>query len=454
VPKLSRFNHFQPWRDGYYLAYNAVTGALGLLTSENYATYQRLATKLSNGSGGPLDDQEQELLTQLQYGRFVIDSEHPEIESLKFGYRKARFDNSSLGLVIAPTMACNMACPYCFEGNKKGRMSPRAVESVIAFVEKQAGDLKDLRTTWYGGEPLLAMDIIEDLTASFRDLAEEYDFKYNCSGVISNGYLMDEAMTARLAALKVEQVQITVDGPARIHDKKRPLKNGKGSFDTIIHNIQHASTVLPIVVRVNLDKSYNPEIIEELLEELETAGLRNKVALYFGQLEPATTTCANISESCFEAKAFSQTEITYYRLLLDRGFDIHRLPQPITTFCFAQLMNSFLIDPDGDLYRCFNHAGDKTRSMGNVRQEIDYNRPAFSSLFDFDPFENSNCRRCEILPICMGGCPSRRADRQVPDEEACDSWKYNLKSMLELVALSRQQQARRLAEQARQETAS
>ena len=116
------------------------------------------------------------------------------------------------------------------------------------------------------------------------------------------------------------------------------------------------------------------------------------------------------------------------------------------------MTNSFLIDPDGDLYRCFNYAGDKSRAMGNVQQSVNYDHPEFSRLFAFDPFENASCRECDIMPLCMGSCPSRRIDRKVPDEEVCDSWKFNLEPMLELVALSRQQQARQRAARAAQET--
>jgi uncharacterized protein len=284
------------------------------------------------------------------------------------------------------------------------------------------------------------------------DLAEEYKFKYTCSGVISNGYLLDQKMTDRLAEMKVGQVQITIDGPARIHNQKRPLKNGKNSYETIISNIQYASTRVPVVVRINIDKSFTEDIIVEMLGELDAAGLKNKVAVYFGQIEPATTACANISESCYETKAYSESEISYYRLLLENGFFVQKLPEPIITFCFAQLTNSFLIDSDGDMYRCFNYAGDKTRSMGNIQQTVNYQNDAFHHLFAFDPFENIRCRACNILPICMGSCPSRRADRGVPEDEICDSWKYNLKPMLELVALSRQQQAQQTSNQIKEET--
>ena len=452
MPKLSQFNHFQPWRDGNYLAFNAATGAVGLMTPENYAVYQRLVEKLSGPGGDGLDDQEQELLGQLQYGQFVVDDDLAESDWLKFRYRKLRHDPTSMGLIVAPTMACNMACEYCFEANKRGKMKPRVAEALVGFVEKRAGGLSELQTTWYGGEPLLALDTITDLTESFIDLSQEYGFTYNCAGIISNGYLLDQRATDQLCKLKVGEVQLTLDGPARVHNRKRPLKNGGNSYDAIISNIQYAADKLPIVIRVNLDRSFDTDTIEELLGELDEAGLRNKVAVYFGQLEPATKTCANIADSCYESRAFSETELEYYRLLLKRGFPIQKLPHPVATFCFSQLSNSFLIDPDGDMYRCFNYAGDKSRSMGNIQQTVSYQHPEFNHLFAFDPFENDRCRSCNILPMCMGGCPSRRADREIPEEEFCDSWKFNLSPMLELVALSQmQRRAPRAADESVQE---
>ncbi len=450
--RVSQFNRFQPWQGGYYLAFNAATGAMAMMTSENFAAYQKIAEALADGRADLLGDSEKELLGQLQFGRFVFDSDVPEMDWLKFRSRKARFDTSTLALVIAPTMACNMACGYCFEGNKSGRMSPRVIESVLEFVEKRAPGLKELEISWYGGEPLLALDIMEDITESVLELAKEYSFKYFCAGVVTNGYLLTPETVDRLIKLQARNLQITIDGPRRIHNAKRPLKNGKESFDTIIANLAYAGEKIPTVVRVNLDKSFTPDVIAELLRELEAAGLRNKVGFYFGQLEPATSVCAGIADTCYESRAFSQSEVEYYRLLLDSGFMVQKLPSPMLTFCFAQHANTFLLDPDGDIYRCLNYAGDKTKSMGNIRQEIDYQHPEFQRLFSFDPFEEERCRSCEILPICMGGCPGRRADRALPIEEYCDSWKYNLQPMLELIAYSRQRMARAQQEQAKEET--
>ena len=452
MPSISRFNHMQRLHDGNYLAFNAATGAVGLMTSENFAVYEQLCGKLSNGRPMALTDEEQVLLGQLSYGGFVKDDGVSECEDLKFRYRDSRYETTSLGLVIAPTMACNMACEYCFESNKAGRMSAKVVEGLIGFVERRAPKLVDFQVTWYGGEPLLALDIIEDLTTAFVDLQKEHGFSYGAGGIMTNGYLLTRENVDRIKNLRVGEVQVTIDGPARIHNRKRPLKNGKDSFDIIMANLSYACTQFPIVIRINVDKSFTPGIINELLVELDAAGLKNRAGIYFGHLEPSTVACANIAESCYETKAYSQTELAYYRLLLDEGFTIEKLPQPILTYCLAQRRNSFLIDPDGDLYRCFNYVGDKSKVTGNVLQDVDYKSAEFLRLFNFDPFEQDSCRDCGILPLCMGGCPARRADRSIDESEFCDSWKYNLNPMLELIAQSRRQASAATTSRPTQET--
>lgn len=319
-------------------------------------------------------------------------------------------------------------------------MSAGVIESIISFVEKKAPGLKKLDVGWYGGEPLLAMDIIDDLTSSFIDLAEEYKLTYSAS-IISNGYLLNKENVDRLRKLKVTTAQITIDGPARFHNAKRPLKNGQPSFDAIVKNLAYASTQMGIGIRVNVDKSFDSEVIKELIIELENAGLKEQVGVYFGQLEPSTSVCSNISESCYEVADFSMVEIDYYRLLLEKGFRIDKLPSPAVTFCMAQNMLSFLVDPDGNLYRCFNHVGEKDKSMGNIRDEINYQHPNFMRLFRFEPYGDKTCSQCEILPVCAGGCPSRRTDRELSNDKMCESWRHNLQPMLEIIARSKQQQA-------------
>ncbi|MBN2227430.1 MAG: SPASM domain-containing protein [candidate division Zixibacteria bacterium] len=436
---LSRYNRFQPWQNGYHIAYNARSGAVALMTEENYRTYLAIGEKLSGRDTGELNASEQALLDQLAYGKFAFPTEYDELAAIKFTHQLNRFESSSLGLIVAPTMNCNMACTYCFEQNKRGSMPPEVIEALIEFVEKRAPGLRHVDINWYGGEPLLAMAAIEDITQSMLDLAAEHAFTYT-SSMISNGYLLTPDIVDRLVDAKVSMVQITLDGPRRVHDERRPLKNGRGSFDRIIENITYAVKKMAIGVRVNIDKQYNEALIAELLAELEAAGLQQRVGIYFGLLEPASEVCANIAENCYNANEFSEVEVQYYRQLLQHGFRILRLPSPVGVYCMAQIVNAFLVDPDGDIYRCFNHVGDKSKIMGNIRNPINYEDPNFRRLFAFDPFEDSMCRECSILPICMGGCPAKRVDRNLIGEELCETWRHNLHSMLDIIAASRQQQ--------------
>jgi uncharacterized protein len=437
--QVSNYNHFQYWRDGFYIAFNARTGAVALMTEDNYQTYRSLVGKIGcdNGSSS-FDSAEQELLKQLEHGRFINAEDCDEFTTLRFQHNLSRYDLTKLGLVIAPTLACNMACPYCYEGNKQGKMSRDTIEAIYKMVRAQSVNLNQLDVNWYGGEPLLAMDIIEEMSQVFLNLGQETRFVYT-SSVITNGYLLTNEVVDRLSNLQVEMCQITLDGPARIHDVKRPLKNGKPTFQTIVENLKYASMKIPIALRVNVDKNMGTAEIAELLAELRQAELQNRVAIGFGQLEPASSSCAAIADTCYETADFSHVEIDFYRLLLDNGFHVAKLPQPSTLFCMAHRVNSFLIDPGGYLYRCLNYVGDTERSMGNVRDDINFQSQNFISLFDTDPFDNENCRQCGILPICMGGCPSQRVDRHLTDEQMCNSWKHNLEPMLEIIVRSRQQ---------------
>jgi uncharacterized protein len=442
MSKPSRYNHFQPWQNGYRIAFNARTGAVALMTEDNYRAYIQLTEKLEvDGNGASLSVAESDLLKQLEYGSFMRPDNMDEFQRLKFIHGSARYDPRVLGLVIAPTMACNMACPYCFESNKTGKMKPDIVEAIIGLVDRQAKSLDKVDVDWYGGEPLLAMDVIEDLSQSLIDLGREKHFAY-VSSVITNGYLLSKDVVDKLRSLNVLVCQVTFDGPETLHNQRRPLKNGKDSFRTILENLKYAASKMMVSVRINVDKNLDRVLIGELLTELKGAGLQDQAAIYFGQLEASTITCAAIAESCYNTVEFSEVEIEFYRLLLDEGFRIQKLPSPSALYCMAQHINGFLVDPEGNLYRCWNHVGDAGKSMGNVKDPIDLQHPNFTRLFYFDPFDDERCKNCDILPLCMGGCPAQRADRGLAGDRICQSWRHNLTPMLEVIARSRQQQAK------------
>jgi len=193
------------------------------------------------------------------------------------------------------------------------------------------------------------------------------------------------------------------------------------SFETIIENLKYALNKLSISIRINVDENFTIDHLDELLDELTRGELRDKALIYFEFLEPVNSVCANIAETCHTTRDFSKVEVE----------------APMMMYCLAQSLSGFALDHEGDLYRCLNTVGNKSKSMGNIRDKLEYTHPNFLKYFRFNPFEDEICRECNILPLCLGGCPMKRADRGLTRDELCDSWKYNLPEMLEVIALSK-----------------
>jgi radical SAM protein with 4Fe4S-binding SPASM domain len=62
--------------------------------------------------------------------------------------------NRDFSIIILPTLNCNASCDYCFEDNRKGRMShecfERIMDAILAFMETRHIDT--LYLYWQGGE--------------------------------------------------------------------------------------------------------------------------------------------------------------------------------------------------------------------------------------------------------------------------------------------------------------
>lgn len=436
--KPSRFNHFISRPDGRFLAFNARSGGLAIMEADKYRLYQKLAEM--EGPVSPSDVETIDLMKDLRRGRFLIDDGEDELEQLELVNQMARFDSRSLSLTIAPTMDCNLDCRYCFEERNRDSMTADVADKVVEFVRKRVDTLALVRVCWYGGEPLFAAGRLFDLSRRIRAVCDDGNCRYTAT-MISNGYLLDRAMAERLKEQQVTDVQLTLDGPREVHDARRPLADGSGSWDVILDNIGQVVGLLRVNVRINVDQK-NTDRVAELLETLEHRGLRDKLAVYFGKLEASTSVCQNIAEDCLDNRAFSLAEIELFQQALGRGFAIGKLPRPSPAFCGAVKTSSFLVDPRGRLYKCWNEVGTPERSLGPIDQKIDILHPELYPWLTSSPFKKKQCRRCNILPLCMGGCPMGEQGNGQTSTDNCTTWKYNLDQMLELIAQSRMRMIR------------
>jgi uncharacterized protein len=314
-------------------------------------------------------------------------------------------------------------------------MDRRTEAALLAFAAHRMERADRVMVTWFGGEPTLCIKTIERLQSALTALAAERGVEMVTPSIVTNGYLLDARMASRLKALGVLDAQVTLDGPARIHDARRPLRNGGPTFDRIVRNLAEASALLRVVVRVNVDAG-NADAAGEVLQTLHAAGVLPRVQVYFAPVNPAAGACADMRGRCLASDAFAHQQVALYRQLMARGFARVDYPDPTAGgHCSADSDNGFVVAPNGLLFKCWEELSlDASASVGSVLhpepqafQEVNRDR-----WLAWDAFEKSECVSCGVLPLCSGGCPLAGMRLASSTRGDCCSWKHNLDEMLRL----------------------
>lgn len=162
----------------------------------------------------------EDVVEELRVKKVIV----PKEEKYTFYYDSlTRFLNDAYGsdvmsLIIAPTTHCNFNCQYCFEPKKHPKYISGDVEdAIISYLNNQI-HIKNLSLTWYGGEPLLMTDSIRRL---HDRILKETDKKIAYHEVITNGYLIDDKVISIFRDMKLNSIQITLDGTRDTHNRTR-----------------------------------------------------------------------------------------------------------------------------------------------------------------------------------------------------------------------------------------
>jgi uncharacterized protein len=437
--KASPYNHFFELKDGQIvLAYNSYSGALAEIEKENFPRIKQLLANPNLGES----TSDREFLQCLNDGGFLIPDMVDQTAAVKTRSRSVRLEGMLLALTIAPTLACNFACDYCFESRSSIVMSQETQDALIRFADHHLIRAEALRVSWFGGEPTLCFPLIEKLQCQLLELAQKHHTEIIPGQIITNAYLLDEAKAQRLKDLQVVYAQVTIDGPKEVHDARRKLRNGKGTFDRIIENLSAVAGVLNINVRINVDKE-NVASACEVAEILQEKGILSKVRVTFAQVLPSGHTCSDIRDRCYDNAGFAQTLVQIQNRLFSKG--IHRVNSPRIgsgATCGAVADGNFVVSPNGYLFRCWEDLSiDGEKSIGDLFSPVpnELQKQNLDAYNAWDPFKMIECRSCGVLPICLGGCPlSTLRDPEAVHGE-CAPWRYNLKETIELAYLCQTQ---------------
>lgn len=397
--KASKYNILFDYK-GKKLAFNGLSASFAEVEDDFIRLIENLP-KSSDEKG--LSSKDIKLLEDMKRGYFVLDDDDDEFNMLKLNSYRGKFGSKGFSLTIAPTLQCNLACPYCYEQRQTGVMNQEIRNAIIERVKKEAENKNNISITWYGGEPLLAKDVIAEMSAEMIKICQSAGVKYY-SSIITNGYLIDSSIINMLQESKVYSAQITVDGPPAIHDARRKLYNGEGTFATIIENIKRIREAgINVHIRVNVDKT-NIDKLEELLKILADNNLQ-KCSIGLGHVKDYTNVCSSVVHTCLNNKEYAEATLNYQKVLLKYGFKAENYPYypgVKANYCCADALNAYVVGPDGMLYKCWNDIGNAKRSVGNIKESQQKYNKLYLDYLMWSPFDYEKCRECSYLPLCMG----------------------------------------------------
>lgn len=419
MPIWSKYSTlFDSKRFGYFL-YNAMSNCLIQLDETHYHYSRQLEQDPTEAENG-FDDSFTSLLQKKHV--LVEEGENEKLLMLK-QYRRncSCYGQKDLSLTICPTLACNFDCSYCFESSQHDTtvMNEETIENLLTFIKKKSG-AGNIHIDWYGGEPTLAFDTIELI--SNKMLAT--GMKLHDAQMTTNGFLLDIKKIKALNDLKINSVQITLDGPKTVHDRRRKLHDGKPTFERVLANIDllmNSSYKGKCDIRINIDKS-NRECFPALREKLMKRYKGKKVTVYPARVKgekPLTLNTSEWAEYCLGL--YEKYGIITKYMLYPKSND--------TGSCIAHFTNSFVSGPSGELYKCWEDVGVSEKTIGNVNSNEPLSNHELPALYTVgtDQYANEECRKCSFLPICRNACPRK----QLLKTETCTHFKRYIAQCME-----------------------
>ena len=378
---------------GERLLFNAANGAFVQLGDRGNAAWEQAAPD----ADGVL----------VQWGFLTELTADEELEAQRAAFSQQRTDTESMTLSFIPTYACNFRCPYCYElGHNKipGKMDERMMDAIVSFVrDRHAADgFKSLSVQWYGGDPSLALDVVEALTAKLVAWCEACGVAYDAM-MLTNANVIDEPQAQLIADCRVSSVLLTIDGPEEIHNERRVAANGSNSYE---RNIRAARLLrargVRITANMNADKVSLPlyaDLREKLLVEegIELSfGKLNDYGHFYGQ----APFCAPKFD-LYDHEEFFRAQFDEFAKLPHDAAEMRAMLAAPRRFCSGQADNYFVIDLLGDVYACDGWVGDATHVKFNLLDD-----PSTWKLHEvsFDPTHDAKCSACELMPLCLGSC--------------------------------------------------
>ena len=383
--------------------------------------------------GAPASAVPADVLAALRRRGYVYDSEASEraaYDSLVSGYFTA-IQEAPFQFMFIPSFACDLACPYCFEGELTAR-SPRMSEEMIDSAFDAIPGIQDLHenrgqpyVTLFGGEPLLNTPAQRESVEQI--LRRAYDRGYPVTA-ISNGVNLEKYVPL-LRQHECLEVQVSLDGTPPVHDQRRVFRGGRPTFHRIERGIDAAiGGGIRVLIRMLVDSETIPDLPAFAQYAQAKGWIGNPlVTIFYGFTKQTTFLYVTPGHPAGEREKMVRGDVpagrqdAFFAMLKDNPL-VDRMLRPDPARIRSAVLEGdrlhpnlqgcsagtsvIAFDPSGRLYGCPETVGRPQHSCGTYHPEIRYNAPYRESWRHRFVDTVGICRTCDVKLFCGGGgCP-------------------------------------------------
>ena len=376
------------------------------------------------------------------------------------GLRQA-LDQGVHQVVLEVTTACNLRCSYCTYSGHYPTQRQHGVEnmplstarSAVDFLAAHGACAKHAFIGFYGGEPTLRMETIEEVVRYSASVSPR-PVQFNLT---TNGYsIPDEAL--RFLVDNNFSLLVSLDGPRDTHDRFRRTPAGKGTWSMVLETLHRLRAISDPFFRSRLQLSVvigPPHDLAPLRRFFDTEPLLAEVNLRVTSVARETPTffhsaAASLANevpvspdgrwealkkafldslvegtpkaSKFSAALFEGEFLRLHKRQLHRGYG-HNLP--LNGMCIPGSRRVF-VTTEGKLQVCEKVSSDLT--IGDLERGFDVPRIA-SLLATYAEESRQRCLSCfanRLCSACFAQCFSDVGFQANCKRHSCESIREDL----------------------------
>lgn len=347
---------------------------------------------------------------------------------------------------------CNLRCRYCFadEGtyhtSDRAFMSEEVGKKAIDFLIAHSGKRKNLEVDFFGGEPLMNLNVVKAIVDYARSKEAESGKRFDFTMTTNCVLLNDE--TIKWLNEEMHNVVLSIDGRHDVHSAVRKAVNGKDCYDIIANNAMKFA-------KVRGDKSYyvRGTFTAKNLDFSSDVLALNDMGFDQISIEPVVTDIEDLKIT----KEHLPAILKEYERLAENYIDRRKGDKWFNFFhfmidleggpCLVKRLTGcgsgceyLAITPKGGIYPCHQFAENSDYYMGNVF-DGDVNMSISDKFADNIVTNKPDCSGCMAKYYCSGGCVANNlnyaGDMAKPYDISCEMMRKRLELSLAINAIER-----------------